>query len=120
MKQNKTIETLLEEFEILNPELAVLIRSIRKMILAIAPECEEKVMYGGIIYAKPGRMFCGLFLRKKHISVEFDLGHLLTDKNSFLEGSGKFRRHLKIYNGEEVKLKLVEKFVKESFSLKTE
>lgn len=119
MKQTKNIETLLEEFEIINPELTALIRSMRKIILAIAPGCEEKVMYGGIIYAIPGRMFCGLFLRRKHISVEFDLGHLLNDPNGFLEGSGKFRRHLKIHREDEMKTKRVEKFVNESFSLMT-
>ena len=97
MKKNINIENLLEEFEIVNPELSIIIRSLRKMILAIAPDYEEKVMYGGIIYSEPGRMFCGLFLRKKHVSVEFDLGHLLKDKNKLLEGSGKFRRHLKIF-----------------------
>ena len=76
-------------------------------------------MYGGIIFKIPGRMFCALFLRKKHISIEFDLGFLLKDKNEFLEGTGKFRRHLKIKNKEEIKTKMVEKFIKECFNLKT-
>ena len=36
----------------------------------------------------PNRMFCGLFLRKNHVSVEFDLGYLLKDIEKYLEGSG--------------------------------
>lgn len=75
-------------------------------------------MYGGIIFFIPDRMFCGIFLRKNHISIEFDLGYLLKDKKKYLEGAGKYRRHLKIHNKEEIKTKMVEKFVKESFSLK--
>jgi hypothetical protein len=119
MKENVRIKELLQDFDFLNPELAAIVRDLRKMVLAIAPDSEEKIMYGGIIYSIPERMFCGLFLRKNHISVEFDLGFLLKDKNKYLEGSGKYRRHLKIHNKEEVKIKLVEKFIKESFNLKT-
>ena len=111
------IEKLLEDFDLVNPELGEIIRSLREMILKIAPESVEKVMYGGIIFYKTDRMFSGLFLRKKHISVEFDLGYLLKDENNHLEGKGKFRRHLKIHNKEEVKIKMVEKFVKESLNL---
>lgn len=119
MKKNIQIEELLQEFDLLNPELAIVIRSLRKMILKIAPVSEEKKMYGGIIYSIPERMFCGLFLRKNYISVEFDLGFLLKDKDKFLEGSGKYRRHLKIHNEEELKIKKVDKYIGESFKLKT-
>jgi len=120
MKENLKIINLLQEFELVNPELGEIIQSLREKILIIAPNCEEKVMYGGIIFKTPGRMFCGLFLRKSHISVEFDLGHLLHDKNGYLEGAGKYRRHLKIHNDDEIKTKTVEKFIKESFILKGE
>ena len=98
MKTKNEIEILLEEFELLNSDLASIIYSIRQMVLEIAPASQEKKMYGGIIYSTPGRMFCGLFMRKNHVSVEFDLGHLLEDKEKLLEGSGKYRRHLQIQN----------------------
>ena len=119
MEENIRIIKLLQDFEFVNPELGKIIQSFREIILIIAPKSEEKVMYGGIIFKIPGRMFCALFLRKKHISIEFDLGFLLKDKNEFLEGTGKFRRHLKIKNKEEIKTKMVEKFIKECFNLKT-
>ena len=118
MKKNIKIEKLFQEFELVNPGLVIIMRSLRKMVLKIAPVSEEKIMYGGIIYSIPERMFCGLFLRKNHISVEFGLGYLLKDKNKYLEGAGKYRRHLKIHNKEEVKIKMVEKFVEDSFNLK--
>lgn len=118
MKEDIRIKKLLQDFGFVNPELGKIFRFLRKMIQAIAPDSQEKVMYGGIIFYKPERMFCGLFLRKNHISIEFDLGYLLKDKNEYLEGTGRYRRHLKIHNKEEVKMKMVEKFVKESFNLK--
>lgn len=119
MKKNIQIEKLFQEFELVNPGLVIIMRSLRKMVLKIAPVSEEKIMYGGIIYSIPERMFCGLFLRKKHISVEFDLGFLLEDKDKCLEGTGKYRRHLKIHNKEEIIIKKVDKYIKESFNLKT-
>ena len=119
MKTNEEIIRLLQEFEFINHELGKIIQSLRKMILSIEPESKEKVMYGGIIFRIPERMFCGLFLRKNHVSVEFDLGYLLNDKNNHLEGSGKYRRHLKIHNKKEIKTKQTETFIKESSSLKT-
>jgi hypothetical protein len=118
MRENMEIEKLLQGFELVNPMLAVVIRSLRKMVRKIAPDSEEKMMYGGIIYSIPERMFCGLFLRKNHVSVEFDLGYLLNDNDDYLEGKGKYRRHLKIHNEEEITIKKVEKFIKESFTLK--
>lgn len=119
MRVKSEVDKLLDEFELINSELASLIHLIRQMVLEIAPESKEKKMYGGIIYSTPGRMFCGLFIRKNHVSVEFDLGYLLDDKEEHLEGSGKFRRHLKIHNEKEVKSKRVRQFIIESFRLKS-
>lgn len=119
MNNDMQIEELLQDFEMVNAELGGIMRSLREMVLVIAPDSDEKVMYGGIIYAIPGRMFCGLFLRKRHISVEFDLGCLLEDRFGYLEGNGRYRRHLKIHNSDEVKSKMVETFVRDSYELKT-
>ena len=118
MKNNTEIEKLLEDYELVNPLLVPIIISLRKMVYKLAPDAAEKKMYGGIIFSTPGRMFCGLFLRKNHISVEFDLGYLLEDKDKLLEGSGKFRRHLKIHDEEEVIKKKVESYIKESYQIK--
>ena len=118
MRKNLEIEKLLEDFELVNPVLVIIMRSLRKMVHKIAPHSEEKIMYGGIIYSIPERMFCGLFLRKNHISVEFDLGYLLNDDDNYLEGKGKYRRHLKIHNKKEIIITNVDKFIQESFTLK--
>jgi hypothetical protein len=117
MRENREIEKLLQDFELVNPPLVLIIRSLRKIVRKIAADSKEKIMYGGIIYSIPERMFCGLFLRKNHISVEFDLGYLLNDEDKYLEGKGKYRRHLKIHNKEEIIIKKVEKFIKESYAL---
>ena len=113
------IEELLQDFEMVNPELGDIIRQVREMVFAIAPECEEKVMYGGLIYALPGRMFCGLFLRKAHVSVEFDRGDRMKDTEGLLEGGGKFRRHLKLRDPGEIESKQVADFIRQSYTLRS-
>jgi len=118
MKNNQKITTLLRDFEIVAPELGKVIRQLRKSVIRIAPDAEEKVMYGGIMFTTPGRMFCGLFLRKNHVSVEFDFGCLLKDLNKNLEGIGEHRRHLKIHSASEIETKQTESFIKQSYKLK--
>jgi len=117
MRVKQSITTLLKDIDFVNPELGKIIRSLRNIVLSIAPDAEEKVMYGGIVFTLPNRMFCGLFLRKNHVSVEFDLGYLLKDPEQFLEGSGKFRRHLKLFNNQDVKTKKTEYFIKQSYKI---
>ena len=111
------INRLIQDFKFVNPEFGEIIQFLRRMVLTLAPDCEEKVMYGGIIFTIPNRMFCGLFLRKNHVSVEFDLGYLLKDNDAHLEGSGKYRRHLKIHNKAEIQIKETERFINDSFNL---
>ena len=58
--------------------------------------------------------FCGLFVRKYHISFEFSNGIIMKDPNNFLEGIGKFRRHLKIRTKIDIENKDVAFFVKQA------
>lgn len=91
--------------------------SLRKLILKIAPQAKEEIKYGGLVFMVNKKLICGIFLRKKHISVEFSFGKEMQDPDTFLEGSGKFRRHLKIFDKKDIKNKKVEYYVKQSFKL---
>lgn len=71
-------------------------------------------MCGGILFSLDSEDFSGLFVRQKHISFEFSKGFLMKYFNKFLEGSGKFRRHLKIRTKEDIKNKKIEFFVKQA------
>jgi hypothetical protein len=117
MNPNQKINILLQDFDFVNPEFGKIVRILRKTVLSITPDSEEKVMYGGIIFTIPGRMFCGLFLRKKYVSVEFDLGYLLKDTEKHLEGSGQYRTHLKIFDKTDIKFKKTESFIFQSLKL---
>jgi len=77
-----------------------IVERLTALILSIAPEasCVEK--YGGLVFTiSPGQtasQFCGIFVYKEHVSLEFSKGAELDDHERVLEGGGKHRRHIKL------------------------
>jgi len=94
---------------------------VREIVASVAPDANEKVMYGGIVfelgYLTPKRLFCGVFVRKEYLTIEFDRGAELKDPKGLLEGAGKYRRHLKIRSMADVKTKKLKGFINQSFEL---
>ncbi len=80
------------------------------------PTVPQEMMYGGIVFVSD-RLFCGLFVRKEHITVEFDRGAKMDDPNGFLEGGGNNRRHLKIHDYDDIKQKQAEFYITQSSEL---
>ena len=70
----------------------------------LAGTVDEEVKYGGILFAAP-EPFCGIFVYKQHVSVEFSHGAKIVDPHGLLEGKGKGRRHLKLHTLEDVENK---------------
>jgi len=87
-----------------------LVQAIRNLILQHHPLVKERVMYGGIMFSL-AEDFSGVFVSQNHVSLEFSQGFLLQDPKNILEGTGKFRRHLKIVNAADIKQKKVEFFI---------
>jgi hypothetical protein len=102
-------------------EVQTIAKAIQGIVADIAPDAKEKAMYGGSVYElndmKPKRLFCGIFIHKDRVTVEFDRGTELRDENDLLEGSGKNRRHLTLRDIAEVKSKKTEDFIRQSFRL---
>ncbi len=114
MKADPDIKRLIEGVE---DDMKSIVISLREVILDTAPELKEGIKYGGLWFTIEERLLCGVFIRKNHISIEFDRGTELQDPDDLLEGSGKNRRHLKIYQQEDVKNKRVEYYVGQSYKL---
>ena len=110
--KNHEVQSFLNDIKIANNEKYKLLISLRQIILLNCKTIEEKMMYGGIMFND----FTGLFIRKNHISLEFVNGFELDDPHKHLEGTGKFRRHVKIRSKEDIKEKEVESFVKQAAS----
>lgn len=117
MKANPKTNNFIQDILFMDEDKGEIVISLRKLVLEIAPSAEEEIKYGGLVFVKDKKLFCGIFVRKNHISVEFDRGAEMQDQNNFLEGIGKNRRHLKIFQQEDVKNKNAEYYIKQSLSL---
>ena len=93
---DQKVINILDDWEVANPALYEIADSVRSIILQIADTVDEEVKYGGILFAAP-KPFCGIFVYKQHVSVEFSNGAEIVDPHGLLEGKGKGRRHLKLY-----------------------
>jgi hypothetical protein len=111
--KNKQVQTFLEEIMMSNDEQFNILQKLRKIVFKIFPKTNERIMYGGIMFSLEND-FGGLFVRKNHVSFEFSNGFKMNDPSKLLEGTGKFRRHLKIKSLTEVRDKKVDFFVKQA------
>ncbi len=117
MKVNPKIDNFIKDILLIDKDKGKMVISLRKLILKIAPKIKEEIKYGGLVFVEDKRLFCGIFVRINHISIEFDRGIEFQDADNFLEGSGKLRRHLKIYQQKDIKNNKVAYYVKQSFQL---
>ena len=116
MKNSKDekVQKFLDEIIIIDNDQYITLNAMREIVFKTYPKTDERIMYGGIMFSLNQEDFGGLFVRKNHISFEFSTGFMMKDPNKLLEGSGKFRRHLKIKSKEDVKNKDVDFFVKQA------
>lgn len=94
MESTKQIDKFLEELRVMDADKYEILTSLREIVLETFPNVSEIYKYGGIMFDL-NENFGGLFASKKHVSFEFTYGFQLTSKLK-LEGSGKYRRHLKV------------------------
>ncbi len=112
ISNNKNVQKFLEDNKEINAEKYDIVQACRKIVFAIFPQVSERIIYGGIMFTLSDD-FGGVFISKKHVSFEFTHGYLFKDPKKHLEGSGKFRRHLKLKSIDNVTNKQVEFFVKQ-------
>jgi len=112
--KNEEVQNFLNGIMMIDAEQYSSLIEMREIVFNIYPETNERIMYGGIIFSLNSEDFSGLFVRQRHISFEFSKGFLMKDPNKFLEGNGKFRRHLKIKTNADIKNKDVIFFVKQA------
>ncbi len=117
MNANLKINNFLQDVLAIDEDKGEIVTSLRELVLKVAPNTKEEIKYGGLVFVSDKRLYCGFFVRKNHISVEFDRGAELHDPDNLLEGSGKNRRHLKILQKGDIKNKKVEYYIRQSFKL---
>ena len=111
--KNDNVQAFLDETIIFSGDQFHILQKLREIVFNIYPNTDERMMYGGIMFSLEDD-FGGNFLRKNHISFEFGIAFKMKDPNKLLEGTGKFRRHLKIKSLSDIKDKTVDYFVKQA------
>lgn len=92
-----------------------IIQRLKAVVISITPDAAFVQKYGGLVVESgPGQsktQFCGFFAYKSHVSLELTNGALLDDPDKFLEGCGKYRRHIKLFSLADVVEKRCENFL---------
>lgn len=96
-----------------------LLQALRAAVLSLDATVSEEVKYGGLLYSA-GAPFCGLFCYSAHVSLEFSQGARLPDPGGCLLGDGKFRRHLKFKDLEDVSMPVVVALLRAAHALARE
>jgi hypothetical protein len=109
---NEKVQEFINETKMLDNTKYQILETLRKIVFEHFPKVEERMMYGGIIFSLDED--CGgVFVYKNHLSFEFSLGFKFKDPENYLEGNGKFRRHLKIRSIEDIVMKKAGAFIKQ-------
>jgi hypothetical protein len=110
--KDERVEKFLEEISLLNQVQYRILQELRELVFTTFPQVEERMMYGGIMFSLE-KDFGGIFASKQHVSFEFGHGYMMQDPQGLLDGTGKFRRHLKIKSLSDIKDKNVAFFLKQ-------
>lgn len=94
--------------------------NIVEILLEICPDFTSVSMYGGtiieVIKGDPKTRIGGFFVYKAHVSVEFSHGASLDDPTKLLEGSGKYRRHIKLRSVDDIATKDCRGFLQQAIA----
>ena len=88
---------------------ASIVDALEEIVVELAPDAHLRPMYGGKVIElekdNPKSRVGGISAYKDHVSLEFSNGAQLDDRNGVLEGSGKLRRHVKLYDKDDIEKK---------------
>lgn len=107
---------LLGDLRLVDEDRYTLMWLLRRLIFSVDQGISEEVKYGGLLYSS-SEPFCGIFSYTEHVSMEFSKGAVLSDKYHVLEGSGKFRRHIKIRVADEISSKHLREYITQAFMM---
>ncbi|RVU29346.1 DUF1801 domain-containing protein [Neptunomonas marina] len=108
------VNDFLSDIQSISSEQFDMVMAIRDIFLKANEELVEGIKYGGLVFNVSNILVGGIYTYKEHISIEFSNGANFIDTDSVLEGSGKKRRHLKIYESDDISQKNIAYFVNQA------
>lgn len=110
-----TPEQFLKELKEFDAEKYETVSTLRALVLQDKTTTEE-IKYGGLLFSRE-KPYTGLFVSTHHVSMEFSEGAQLTDPDNLLEGTGKYRRHIKFKSLSEIKKSAVTALLRQAREL---
>lgn len=100
-------------------ELANLEMELIRLIETSLPNIQSENKYGGLLFksGEGGKHFCGVFVYKNHVTIEFGDGYKLDDPTGALAGKGKYRRNLKFTSLNDLDTELLKGFLDQASEL---
>jgi hypothetical protein len=99
---NDKVNNFLSDMQSISKNQFDMVMSIRDIFLGANEKLVEDIKYGGLVFNLLNLLIGGIYIYKQHILIEFSNGFDFTDTDFILEGSGKKRRHLKIYKNDDI------------------
>ncbi len=110
------ISSFMTDLQAVSSEMHDIINHIRDIHFHINPDITEEIKYGGLVFLKNQELTSGVFCYKAHTSIEFGKGSEMDDPHSVLEGSGKYRRHIKISSADDISAKHVADYIRQAYA----
>jgi len=116
---DQKINNFLQNLKLFAPTQLDIVNEIRDMFKSHCKNLEEKFIYGGIGFYINNQLIGGAYAYKNHVSIVFGKGDEINDLYSQLEGGGKFRRHLKIFELKDLTTKKADYYTIQIVKLET-
>ncbi len=108
------VNDFLSDIQSISSEQFDMVIAIRDIFLRANEELVEGIKYGGLVFNMSDALIGGIYSYKEHVSIEFSNGADFIDNYSILEGGGKKRRHLKIYESDDISQKNIAYFINQA------
>ena len=95
-----------------------LIKILRSIVNSTSKKLNETVKWGNGCWVKDDLPIVYIYADKKQLQLGFFAGALMTDPKDFLQGSGKFVRHVKIKSNEDIDKVYFSKLIKQAIKIK--
>lgn len=119
MASTEKVTQFLQDLSTVAPTSCDQVGEIRQLFLQADPGVSETIKYGGLVFmlGASNRLLGGVFVYRKHLSVEFGSGAQFEDPEGLLEGRGQYRRHIKIHQPGDVEGKQLLGFIQQAIKL---
>lgn len=114
---DQKINNFLQDLKLIAPDHLDIVNEIRAIYKLHYKNLKEKFIYGGIGFYINDQLIGGAYAYKDHVSMVFGRGNEIKDPYSQLEGGGKFRRHLKIFDIKDLSTKNADYYTKQIIEL---